>query len=96
MQRFKVYLRHLWLLGFNFSYVLKFFFLHVLYRKETDLWAEFGRRVPFGKRFSSKHSVKTSVVGSTSSFGRRDVFTLLRGSIRECMMTWHEYKEETN
>jgi hypothetical protein len=40
------------------------------YREETGLWAEFGRRVPFGKRFSSKHSVKTSAVGSTSSFGR--------------------------
>jgi hypothetical protein len=40
------------------------------YREETDLWAEFGRRVPLGKRFSSKHSVKTSVVGSMSSFGR--------------------------
>jgi hypothetical protein len=43
------------------------------YRKETDLWAEFGKRAPFGKRFSSKHSVKTPAVGSTSSFGRRVV-----------------------
>jgi hypothetical protein len=46
------------------------------YRKETDLWAEFGRRVPFGKKFSSKHSVKTSAVGSSSSFGRRVVSRL--------------------
>jgi hypothetical protein len=46
------------------------------YRKETDLWAEFGRRVPFGKMFSSKHSVKTSAVGSASSFGRRTVSRL--------------------
>jgi hypothetical protein len=46
------------------------------YREETDLWAEFGRRAPFGKRFSSKHSVKTSAVGSTSSFGRRVVSRL--------------------
>jgi hypothetical protein len=46
------------------------------YREETDLWAEFGRRAPFGKRFSSKHSVKASVVGSTSSFGRRVVSRL--------------------
>jgi hypothetical protein len=46
------------------------------YRKEIDLWAKFSRRVPFGKRFSSKHSVKTSAVGSTSSFGRRDVSRL--------------------
>jgi hypothetical protein len=46
------------------------------YREETDLWAEFGRRAPFGKRFSSKHSVKTSAVGNTSSFGRRAVSRL--------------------
>jgi hypothetical protein len=46
------------------------------YREETDLWAEFGRKVPFGKRFSSKHSVKTSAVGSASSFGRRIVLRL--------------------
>jgi hypothetical protein len=43
------------------------------YREETDMWAEFGRRTPFGKRFSSEHSVEASVVGSTSSFGRRAV-----------------------
>jgi hypothetical protein len=48
------------------------------YRKETDLWAEFGRRAPFGKKFSSKHSVKTSAVRSTPSFGRGDV-SLLEG-----------------
>jgi hypothetical protein len=46
------------------------------YRKEIDPWADFGRRVPFGERFSSKHSVKTSSVGSMSSFGRRDVSCL--------------------
>jgi hypothetical protein len=46
------------------------------YRKETDLWAEFGKRAPFSKRFSSKHSVKTPAVGSTPSFGRRVVACL--------------------
>jgi hypothetical protein len=46
------------------------------YREETDLWAEFGRRTPFSKRFSSKHSVKTPAVGSTSLFGRRAVSRL--------------------
>jgi hypothetical protein len=30
-------------------------------------------KAPFGKRFSSKHSVKASVVGSMSSFSRRVV-----------------------
>jgi hypothetical protein len=46
------------------------------YRKETDLWAEFGKRAPFRKRFFSKHSVKMPAVGSTSSFGRRAVSRL--------------------
>jgi hypothetical protein len=63
------------------------------YREETDLWAEFGKRAPFGRRFSSKHLVKASAVGSTSSFGRRAVPRLEEKSIRERVMTWIEYKE---
>jgi hypothetical protein len=39
-----------------------------------DLWAEFRRRVPFGRRFSSKYSVKASAVGSTSSFSTEELF----------------------
>jgi hypothetical protein len=62
------------------------------YREETDLWAEFGRRAPFNKRFSSMHSVKASAVWSTSSFGRRAVSRLEEESILECVMTWLEYK----
>jgi hypothetical protein len=46
------------------------------YREETDLWAEFGGKASFGKRFSSKHSVKASAVGSMSSLGRRAVSRL--------------------
>jgi hypothetical protein len=46
------------------------------YRKETDLWAEFGKETPFGRKFSSKHSVKVPAVGSTPSFGRRVVLFL--------------------
>jgi hypothetical protein len=40
------------------------------YREETDLWAKFGGKAPFGKRFSLKQSVKASAVGSMSSFGK--------------------------
>jgi hypothetical protein len=40
------------------------------YRKETDLWAEFGDEMPFGRKISSEDSVKMPVVGSTPSFGR--------------------------
>jgi hypothetical protein len=46
------------------------------YRKETDLWAEFGKETPFGRKFSSKHSVKVPAVGSMPSYGRRAVLCL--------------------
>jgi hypothetical protein len=46
------------------------------YRKKTDLWAEFGKETPFGRKFSSKDSVKMPVVGSAPSFGRRVVLRL--------------------
>jgi hypothetical protein len=46
------------------------------YRKETDLWAEFGKKTPFGRKFCSKHSVKMPAVGSTPSFGRAAVLRL--------------------
>jgi hypothetical protein len=46
------------------------------YGKETDLWAEFGKETPFGRKFSSKHWVKVPAVGSTPSFDRRDVLCL--------------------
>ena len=43
------------------------------YKGETDMWAELGRKTPFGRSFPSKHSAEASAVGSTSSFGRRAV-----------------------
>jgi CO dehydrogenase nickel-insertion accessory protein CooC1 len=43
------------------------------YRKGTDLWAEFGKEMPFGRKISSKDSVKMLAVGSTPSFGRGTV-----------------------
>jgi hypothetical protein len=46
------------------------------YRKETDLWAEFGKEISFGRRFSLKHSVRALAVGSTPSFGRSVVLRL--------------------
>jgi hypothetical protein len=37
------------------------------------LWAEFGKGVPFGRKISSKDSVKILAVDSTPSFGRKTV-----------------------
>jgi hypothetical protein len=59
------------------------------------LWAEFGKETPFGKKFSSKHSVKMTAVGSTASFGRRAVLHL-EEEVFGNVMTWLEYKEGTN
>jgi hypothetical protein len=46
------------------------------YRKETDLRAKFGKETSFGRKFSSKHSIKMPAVGSTPSFGTRVVLRL--------------------
>jgi hypothetical protein len=40
------------------------------------LWAEFGKEISFGRRFSLKHSVKALAVGSTPSLGRKAVLHL--------------------
>jgi hypothetical protein len=53
-------------------------------------------KVPFGKRFSSKHSVKDVCGREYVIIRQRSYFTLGRRSIRECVMTWLEYKEGTN
>jgi hypothetical protein len=45
------------------------------YRKGTDLWAELSKETPFGRKFSSKDSVKIPAVGSAPSFGRKAVCT---------------------
>jgi hypothetical protein len=60
------------------------------------LWAEFGKKTPFVRKFSSKHSVKVPAVRSTPSFGRKGCFAIGKGSIREYVMTWPECKEGTN
>jgi hypothetical protein len=52
------------------------------YKKKTDLWAEFGKRTPFGRKFSSKHSVKVPAVRSTLSFGRMAVLHLEEEAFR--------------
>jgi hypothetical protein len=43
------------------------------YRKGTDLWPEFGKEASFGRKISSKDSIKILAVGSVPSFGRRAV-----------------------
>jgi uncharacterized protein (DUF488 family) len=68
------------------------------FRKETDLWAEFGKGKPFGRKFSSKHLVKMPAVGSMPLFGRRAIFCLEEEAFGNFLyvMTWPECKEGTN
>jgi hypothetical protein len=40
------------------------------------LWTEFGKRTPFGRKFSSKYSAKVPAVGSMPLFGRRAILRL--------------------
>jgi hypothetical protein len=48
------------------------------------LWAEFGKEMPFGRKISSKDSVKILAVGSTPSFDRRTDCALKRKLSRIC------------
>jgi hypothetical protein len=59
------------------------------------LWAEFGKETPFGRKFSSKRSVKMPAIGNTPSFGRRDVLRLKRkpSGIRDDV-AWIEGRDE--
>jgi hypothetical protein len=56
-----------------YSYAFLFVNTKNWYKKGTDLWAEFGKEAPFGRKFSSKDSAKILAVGSAPSFGRRAV-----------------------
>jgi hypothetical protein len=62
------------------------------YRKKTDLWAEFGKETPFGRKFSSKQRCMRSGARHHST---ESCFALGKGSIREYVMTWPVYKEGT-
>jgi hypothetical protein len=66
------------------------------YRKETDLWAEFGKETPFDRKFSSKAFGKDACGWEHAIIRQKGCFVLGRGSIWEYVMTWSECKEGTN
>jgi hypothetical protein len=43
------------------------------YRREADLWAEFGNKFHSTGKISSEDSTRAPAVGNTSSFGKRTV-----------------------
>jgi hypothetical protein len=58
------------------------------------MWAEFSRRIPFNSRFSSKHSVEASAIGSTSSFGSRAVPRVKAEAFGSAWWRWLDIKKE--
>jgi hypothetical protein len=91
-----------------FMLLVKFIVTYTLKDKLTT-WLCVNTKIGTGKRltcgpnlaeeyhstevFSQKRSVEASTVRSTTSFGRRTFPWVEAKSIRECMMTWIEYKE---
>jgi hypothetical protein len=57
------------------------------------MWAEFGKRVPFGRRFPSTHSVRSVCGREYISIRQKNCSTVESGNDRECVMTWTRYKE---
>jgi ribosomal protein S14 len=66
------------------------------YREETDLWVEFGKKTPFGRKFSPKAFGKDACGREHAIIRQKGCFALGRGSIREYVMTWPGYKEGMN
>jgi hypothetical protein len=65
------------------------------YRKGTDLWAELGDEIPFGEE---KNLLRGFGKGHLRSAMRcrsaKGLFALLKGSFRECVVTWPDIRKE--
>jgi hypothetical protein len=66
------------------------------YGIKTDLWAEFGKETPFGRKFFLKAFVKDACGREHAIIRQKGCFALQEGDIREYVMTCPEYDEGTN
>jgi hypothetical protein len=57
------------------------------YRNETDLWAEFGKETPFGRKILLKAFGKDACGREHAIIRQEGCFALARGSIWEYVMT---------
>jgi hypothetical protein len=66
------------------------------YRKETDVWAEFGKKNTIWQEIFLKAFGKDACGREHAIIRQNGCFALGRGNIRGYVMTWPEYKEGTN
>jgi hypothetical protein len=64
------------------------------YRKGTDLWAEFGDEIPFGKKNLLRGFGKGCLRSAMHHHSAKGLFALLKGSFRECVVTWPDIRKE--
>jgi hypothetical protein len=64
------------------------------YRKGTDLWAEFGDEIPFGRENLLRGFGKECLRLAMHHHSAKGLFALLKGSFRECVMTWPDIGKE--
>jgi hypothetical protein len=64
------------------------------YRKGTDLWAEFGNEISFGRENLLRGFGKECLWSAMHHHSAKGLFALLKGSFRECVMTWPDIRKE--
>jgi hypothetical protein len=64
------------------------------YRKGTDLWAEFGDEIPFGRKNLLRQFGKGCLRSVMHHHSAKGLFALLKGSFRECVVTWPDIRKE--
>jgi hypothetical protein len=58
------------------------------------LWAEFGDEIPFGRENLLGGFSKECLWSAIHHHSAKGQFALLKGSFRECVMTWPDIKKE--
>jgi hypothetical protein len=63
------------------------------YMKGTDLWAEFGDEIPFGRENLLRGFGKECLRSAMHHHSTKGLFVLLKGSFQECVMTWPDIRK---
>jgi hypothetical protein len=58
------------------------------------LWAEFGDEIPFGRENLLRRFGKECLWSAMHHHSAKGLFALLKGSFRECVMTWLDVRKE--
>jgi hypothetical protein len=58
------------------------------------LWAEFGDEIPFGRKNLLRGFGKGCLWSAMHHHSAKGLFALLKGSFRECVVTWPDIRKE--